>query len=153
MIWSTLSCSTQTFGSTLMTHWAGRWEAMWVTISQGKDSRRLGSGEGELRSEWSSGGLEDTPSPQLIFLQNAPIPIITGDPRTPAEPSRMLHCPTAGLLHPARRQLLQLFRAVFRGQTWSLPETSSSHCHRIKKYGIPQNISPVGFTSRLSLVP
>lgn len=61
MIWSTLSCLAQTFGSTLMTHWAGRCEAIWVTISQGNDSRPLASGEGELRSEWSSGGgLEDT---------------------------------------------------------------------------------------------
>lgn len=36
-----------TFGSTLMTHWAGRWEAMCVKISQGSDNKPLGSaGEG-----------------------------------------------------------------------------------------------------------
>lgn len=30
-----------------MTHWAGRCEAMWVTISHGNDNKPLASAEGE----------------------------------------------------------------------------------------------------------
>ena len=36
-----------TFGSTVITHCAGRCEAMWVTISHGNDNKPLASGEGE----------------------------------------------------------------------------------------------------------
>lgn len=33
-----------TWGRTLMTHWAGRWDAMRVTISHGRDSKPEGEG-------------------------------------------------------------------------------------------------------------
>lgn len=49
-----------TLGKTEMTHWAGRWEAIWVTISQGSDSRPLPSpeGEGVLDRGGEQGGLK-----------------------------------------------------------------------------------------------
>lgn len=43
-----------------MTHWAGRCEAMWVTISHGSDNKPLASAEGEgltsAEDEWPGSG-------------------------------------------------------------------------------------------------